>query len=216
MSEQQVAAVDSTAAPSTSVQQPAPAPVVNQQSEQEPAWLPDRLKRAEEKARKDMLAELGVADAKDVKAALKAIKDAEDAKKSETEKLNERLKSLEPLESEVTALRGAVAEMAKAALEGLTDRQREAVVDIAGDDPRAQLKAIQSLRSKGMLRADPTAPLPAPANTTRAPGAPAPTSPTTPDHVAAWQELQTRNPIKAAAYRIQHAAAINAAIAARK
>jgi len=198
-------------------QQPAaPALQVTQPSDAEPAWLPDRLKRAEENARKALLADLGVADAKDAKSALKAYKEAQESQKTEQQKLSDRLKSLEPLESEVASLKSVVTDMAKTAMDGLTERQREAIADIAGDDPRAQLKAISTMRAKGLLKADPAAPLPAPANTTKSPSAPNPSSPTQPDHVAAWQELQTKNPIKAAAYRIQHAASINAAIAARK
>jgi len=159
----------------------------------EPAWLPDRLARAKETARKELLQEYG-ADPDQVKAALKLAKELQDAKLTETEKLNAELTELRGAKAKAEALETIVKANAEQALAALDDRGRAFVASVAGSDPAVQLKTINELRASGLL--SPKAePVPMAANT--APAAPAPKVVMTPKESV----LQQYAELKADPYR---------------
>lgn len=154
----------------------------------EPAWLPDRLARAKESARKELLQEYG-ADPDQVKAALKLAKELQDAKLTETEKLNAELTELRGAKAKADALEQIVKANAEQALAALDDRGRAFVASAAGSDPAAQLRMINELRSSGMLAAQ-AQPVPMAANT--APAAPAPKVVMTPKESILQQYAELR------------------------
>lgn len=168
---------------------PAPA-----EPEKEPHWLPDRLRRSEEAARKAILKELGVENPKDAKAALDAYKADQEAKKSELQRAQERAAALEAAAAERDQYRSAVEAQAAADLATLTPEQRAAVESLAGDNPLKVSNAIRALRptwaapaTASVAPTAPAAPAPmaAPANTAAPAAAPRPTSPK-----SKWDEFQ--------------------------
>lgn len=198
-----VAPANGTPAPAAPAPPPGPAPI-GITSEQ----LKERLAEERDKSRKALLAELGFEKPEDLKTLVTTAKQRAEAEKTETERLTGRVKALEPLETEVAALREAVAAQAKDALAGLTESQRAAVVAVAGDSPAAQIKTIAALRptwaGAPAAPAAPAAP-PPPATTTPAGAAPAPAPSSSPtDHKAAYEALKTRNPVAAAQYLTRH------------
>ncbi len=208
--------------PAPSVAQPAApsAPQATQQTadDQNPPWLKGRLDRERDTVTRQLLAELGVTDAKDAKASIDALKKLQEAQKTEEQRLREQAARVQPLESEVASLKAAVAAQAAETLAALTDAQRAAVRDIAGDDPAAQLRTIVNLRKSGMLAAPASAttqqapaPVPPPASTTAAPAAPTSGGISPPNHLQTWMEMRKTNPILAAHYRVRYAAEITAA-----
>jgi hypothetical protein len=190
------AATPAPAAPATPAV-PAPA-----EPDKEPHWLPDRLRRAEEAARKAILKDLGVENPKDAKLALDAYKADQEAKKSELQKAQERAAALEAKANERDQYRSAVEAQAAADLASLTPEQRAAVEALAGDDPLKVSTAIRALRPTWAVSqtATPSAPvapaapppMAAPVNTAAPAAAPRPTSPK-----SKWdefQELERTNP----------------------
>lgn len=198
-----VAPANGTPAPAVTAPPPGPAPI-GITSEQ----LKERLAEERDKSRKALLAELGFEKPEDLKTLVTTAKQRAEAEKTETERLTGRVKALEPLETEVAALREAVATQAKDALAGLTESQRAAVLAVAGDSPAAQIKTIAALRPTWAgAPAAPAAPAepPPPATTTPAGAAPAPAPSSSPtDHKAAYEALKTRNPVAAAQYLTRH------------
>ena len=181
--------------------------------------LKARLESAKDAARREMLAELGVADTKNAKEALAELKRRQDAEKTETERLAARVAELEGKAAKADHATQVAARRAAAELSALTDAQRAYVTRAAGDDPLRQLETIDTLRETGLLvtapAAPPTAPsagaapspaLPTPPATT-APvgGAPPPSGTVSPvDHKATFDSLRKSNPVVAAAYARRH------------
>lgn len=192
------AGVPAAAAPAAPMTPAAAAPAVpivpaNAEPEKEPHWLPDRLRRSEEAARKAILKELGVENPKDAKAALDAYKAVQEANKSELQKAQERAAALEAKANERDQYRSAVEAQAAADLASLSPEQRAAVEALAGDDPLKVSTAIRALRPTWAAPAAPgnpsapaaPAPMAAPANTAAPAAAPRPSSPK-----SKWDEFQ--------------------------
>ena len=212
MSDQQSAAGQAPAAPSTSAQPAATAAPVAAPSapasNEDPHWLKPRL----EQAKASVLRELGVDDVEAAKKALAEAKAKADAEKTAAEKAAEYKAKFDTEAAEKARLAATVAEHAARMLMGLTAEQQKAVKDIAGDDAAAQLRAIGALQptwaaQRATQAAEAAAAAPAavaPATTSPAPSAPngAVTSP--PDHRAIYVELRRSNPFAAAAYAEQH------------
>jgi hypothetical protein len=203
---------------------PAPsAPVVApkaddfQREDKEPAWLPERLARERTAGIKDALKTLGVEDIKDAKAALDAHKASEEAKKTETEKLRAERDALSPKAKRVTELEAIISERATLEVAALTDAQKAAVARIAGDDPGAQLRAIDALKPTWATTpvAPSAAPIPKPATTSPTAAAPAPTAAPTDNKLATWEAIKATNPMMAASFFLQHQTEILAAKKAR-
>ena len=198
-----VAAPADTTAPVAPVATSAPAPTV--QTEQEPAWLAGRLAREREAVTKQILAELGVADTKDAKAALKTLRDAEAAKKTEEQRMRERIAALEPLEARAAALTATLDSLAQIELGKLSEAQRAAVLKVAGSDPQRTLDVITALRDSWAVQ---PAPVAAPTNTAPPASVPQPATPGAVNHLATWEALKRSNPVEAARFLVANRIAI--------
>ena len=151
-----------SAAPNATVQPaialpavPPPATQTNANAdEKDPPWLPDRLARAqktaskegEEKGRKALLAELGIDDPEVVKKLVSDKKKRDEDAKSQEQKLAEYQLREQQNQTRLKELEEAVKLDAAEQLASLTEEQRKAVVELAGDDPAKQRKAIATLR----------------------------------------------------------------------
>ena len=108
---------------------PAPAPVV---ADTNPAWLPGRLEQAVRVAREGFLAELGVANADEAKAAVEAARAAAAAKLTAEERAAELQTSNAALKTTAEKQAAAAKEMAGRMLMALTSEQQAAVTAFAG------------------------------------------------------------------------------------
>lgn len=179
--------------------------------EQRYPWLASRLGRERNK----LVKQLGLESLDEAKALLDEAKRLKAERLSETERMQARIKELESLAKDAEELRGSVAVQAKEAMSALTQAQREAVEDLAGESPSKQLKAIAKLRPTWAASAP--APLPPPASTAPATSsAPAPTASHSENHLATWERLKSIHPIAAAYYLDQHQIEISEARKARK
>lgn len=150
------------AAPNAPVQPAIAAPVVQPPvaqpnagaDDKDPPWLPERLARAqktavkegEEKGRKALLAELGIDDPEVVKKLVSDKKKRDEDAKSQEQKLAEYQLREQQNQARLKELEEAVKLDAAEQLALLTEEQRKAVVELAGDDPAKQRKAIATLR----------------------------------------------------------------------
>lgn len=147
------------AAPNVSAQPPAAQPPPAQadhdrEPEQDPKWLGKRLDRerkkiaadAEKDAKAKLLAELGVDDPDKVKRLLDDQRKREEAAKSQEQKIAEFQVREKDRESRLKELEETVKLDAAEQIAGLTEEQRKAVLELAGDDPAKQRKAIATLR----------------------------------------------------------------------
>lgn len=238
---------DPSAAPAASVQPAAMLPASKPDGEPEVRMTPAQFKArldetrvaAERRAAEQFAKDLGVSvdDAKKLIADAKAHNDAQ---KSEVQRLTERLAAEKARLAEFEAYKDAVEAQAAAELASLSDAQRAAVEDLAGESPAARLKAIAKLRptwaaaqkagddaakaatalaaaeaakaAEDAAKRAPPPKLPPPASTAPAAPPPVPAQPGTPtNHHAVYEALKVSNPAAAARYRVQHEAAIRAA-----
>lgn len=183
---------------------PAPAAVVPPVEDQNPPWLAGRLARAE----KTLLERLGVKDEDEVKTVLAARKAADDAAKTTEQKRIEAEARVKELEEEHGTLLETLGLVAQTKLAGLTEQQRKAVTDLAGDDVNLQLSLIESFAPTWAAQAVTPPPTAAPhaAVTPPASGtAPPPNAPATvvvspPDRKAEYAALKVKNPHAAALF----------------
>lgn len=181
-------------------------------------WFKERLARAEENAKKAALAELGIKDPAKAKEILTAAEKAAQEAKTTGEKLGEtstRLKELEEREASHLATFKAIAEQRMAAL---TEAQRKAVIDAAGDeDHETQILIIDAFAptwaaasaqaATAAAAASKTTPaVVTPPATGTAPPANAPpgTVVSQPNHKEVHAALQKTNPFAAAEYALAH------------
>lgn len=194
MSDPQAAAPQAEPAPAI----PAPAAQPDAPPPGDPNWLAPRLEQAKRTAENAILAQIGVKDAAEAKAALDAHKAALDAAKTEAERVAARIAEGDAAKARAAILETAVGTHADSELAKLDDAKRAAVVAIAGDDKAAQLRAIAALAPTwGASVATPPAAVtppaapPAAATTAHPPNAPAPaaTSQSEVDHKAVFDGL---------------------------
>lgn len=187
-------------------------PVAVPQNE-EPAWLPDRLKRAQESARSAVLAELGVANADEAKAAVAAARAAADAKKSAEERAAELSAQLTATKTTAERQSALAKEMAGRMFMALSPEHQKAVTDFAGDDPEKQYLAIKHFgptwaeaeRIKEAAATAAKTPAPAVTSTSPTPAAPASETPASPaDPKSVYETTRASNPFKAAAYGLSN------------
>ena len=176
-----------------------------QATQDDPNWLPARLERE----RKAIAKRFGAESLDDIDARLKKLGELEVERMSEAERLQTRIKQLEPLESETKALREAVSAMAKRELASLTEAQRAIVEDLTGGDAAKALAVIEKLRPTWAQQPAPIAPAAPPANTAPAAPAPQPVSPMTENHLATWERMRAENPMAAANYYLTHQRSIS-------
>lgn len=193
----------------TSVQKPESVTPVA--AERDPQWLGARLERA----RRELLKDIGVEDVKDAKLALAEFKKLQDAQKTEMEKARERISELEKVAARAKLYDEASKYDVEELLAGLTEVQRTTVLGIAGDDPLQIKNVVRQLRPTWVTAAaeakEPKR-VAAPVTTT------APTPNVTPahaghvDHYAVWQQLtEAKDLVAAAHYRLRHSQEIAAA-----
>ncbi len=118
---------------------------------------------------------------------------------------------------DLEGLRSVVAISAQREVNALPESHRAYVLAQAGDDPVAQMRAVEALRAHGLL---PSAPQVVPQGTTTLPAQPAPSpapSPANPEAsiLATYEALRAKSPQVAANYYVANAAAITRARAAR-
>lgn len=192
------------------------------------AWLKPRLERERASARTAAWKEAGFESEEDAKAAAKALREQREAEKAVAQKLAERDAELARVKSDAERLSAATREYAARMMFGLSDLQKKAVTDIAGDDPAAQIKAITVLTPTWAKEAEaqahaqaqqaaqaqqPAAPAAAPATPPASPAAPVGGGNTAPgrtapvggegspaNHRAVYDELRQKNPFAAARY----------------
>lgn len=200
MSDAQAAApgTDTPAAAPALIPPAAPPPAPDAGAQQDPNWLAPRLEQAKRAAETAVLAQLGVKDAAEAKAALDAYKAAQDAAKTEAERVAARIAEGDAAKARAAILETAVGTHADSELAKLDDAKRAAVVAIAGDDKAAQLRAIAALAptwaaavAATPAAVTPPAAPPAAATTAHPPTAPAPaaTTQTDVDHKAVFEGL---------------------------
>lgn len=192
--------------------------------EKDENWLKGRLDQAKKSGQKELLKSLGVDKPEDVKAALDRLKVLDEEKLTTEQKTAAKLAELEPKASRAVALEATVKAYADKELAGLSELQRAAVTNLAGEDPERVLKTIESLRptwgaSAGAAGAVETsgstgstgATGSAGASTTAAGKAPgAITNTESPvDHKAVYAGLLKTNPFEAPRYYDAHSKAIN-------
>lgn len=182
----------------------------------EPNWLPERIAQAKKNAadeeRAKVLAELGVSNPDEAKAAIAAAKAAAEANKTAETRAAELKAKFDGASATVASQGAVIAEIAARQMGVLTAEQSKAVKDIAGDDAAAQLRAISALQPTWGKPADPAAvvvaPAPAPpaAPLNTAPGHTAPNGAggSPPDQRAVYEQLQKQNPFAAAEHGLRH------------
>lgn len=178
-------------------------------AQEDPKWLPDRLKQAENSAVAKLLNGLGVDKPEALKAQLDKLRALEESQLSESEKVAKRIAELEPQAKRAEQLEGAVKLYADREFQSLSEPQRNAVTAIAGNDPASILKTIESLRPTWFQAAPATAPAAPPASTSAAPPPPAAAGGVSEtDHKSRFEQLKKENPFEAARYFGAHKAAI--------
>lgn len=223
----------------------------NKEPSELPPWVQKRIeqakrsgaKDAEAAARKAMLAELGIEDPDAVKKLLAEEKKRAEERKSLEQKAAERDVENANLKRERDELRESAKSFATAQMEALTEAQRNAVKELAGEDPAKQLKTIATLRatwgtvpvvpSQVPNAAAPEVPAPAQAPavppatkpaTATAPGATAPPAnggaPVVANHLEIYERMNDPAspdymPFRAGAYLLTHGRSIEEARKAR-
>jgi hypothetical protein len=200
MSEQQQGAPPAGGEPPAPPPEPAKPAVLTFTNEAFNKRLEEERASNEAKFRASFLKELGVEKLEDAKTRIAAAQKLEQDKLSETEKLNLRIKELEP--HQATAER--VGTRFKALVDGefgkLPEAAQKAIDEHAGGDAEKRFDMIELMRKSGALEAlskgavppEPPKP-PGPANS--GPGTPPPPPSGTPTKFEEWQAMKGRNPV---------------------
>lgn len=196
------------AATDTSAQQ-APTPALS--PEDTAKWLPARLARKEMEIAKS----LGADSIDELKARLAEAAEFKKSQLSEVEKLRAEAAELKNAAKERDEYKGAVSLQANAAMSALTEAQREAVLEAAGDSPVKQLRMIDKLKATWAPVAEAKKPVPAPASTAPVATAPAPAALGSENVLATYEALAKTNPVAAANYRLTNYNAYFEALNAR-
>lgn len=194
--------------------------------------LDETRSKTREEARLEFLKSFGVSDEAALKTAIAEQKRLEDEKRTDLEKRDALIKSLEPKAQRADELLTIVKTMAEEQEAALTEAQKAVVAQLAGDDPAKRISVIKALRSAlpaasvapatqpaaAPVAAQPRPPIQPGANTAPPP-APSPSGVTSPhvDHLATWNALKDRpdGGYSAAQYYNRNMAAIIAAQKAR-
>ena len=200
------------AAPPPAAAQPPPAEPTD------PTWLPARLEGAKKtganQREQELMRTWGVSSMAEVEAAIAAKKAADAANLSAEERARVAQAEAQTNAASLAKYRQAVSVQAAAELEKLTETQRAAVKEIAGDDPAEQVLTVARLRATwGTAPAGPAPPATnggtsQPGSTTTAPpagGAPPPAATSPTDYKAEHARLKQENPYAAAMYMNLHA-----------
>lgn len=172
----------------------------------EPAWLKARLEQAERSA----LHKLGVTDVEAAKKVLAEANALAESRKTAEQKAVEAANEARVAKAEAERLAATVTETSARMLVGLTDEQRAAVIQIAGDDPSQRIRTIHALQPvwAKVAPAPAAAPAAAPAPASTAPIASQPGDGTTSpvNHRAVYEQTRESNPFAAAIHGMKHSA----------
>lgn len=191
------------------VQETKAAPAIEAKTEakqDEQAWLKPRLEQAQRSAETGILKRFGVEKPEDLEAKLARLAELEKSQLSEQERVSLEMAELRAKAERAKALEESIGMVASREVSGLNELQKAAVLALAGTDPAAQLRTIESLRPTwaAMQVSAPAQVIP-PAQTSAAPSQPASAQLSQIDHKARFAELQKTNPFAAAAYAQKHA-----------
>jgi hypothetical protein len=200
----------------------APPPAAQSAKTFDEATVKQMIAAAEGERERAILKGLGVAEAKDAKAAIEAWRKAEEANKTELQKAIEKAAAHEADANALGGYKTKLESMVKADLDKLTPEQRGAVQRLAGEDPLKVADAIEVLRptwaqlapavtttaAPGAATIAAPPPMAPPANSGVPPAAPRPGTPK-----SKWDEfdqLRTNNDPRANAFYTLHSHAIEA------
>lgn len=163
------------------------------------AQLKERLTESSAAATRALLKEAGFEKLDDLKAALKSLDDLKTEKLSDREKLEKRIKELEPLAQRAQTVDGMLRGLVENQFNELPEGVRKAIDSTANGDPDKRLELMGLFRASGLLNqqtapaapAPPPAP-PAPASVTPAP-APQPSG--APTKFQEWEAMKARAPM---------------------
>lgn len=178
----------------------------------------ERLASAKAAERRALLDEFGITDPNEIKTLLEQKRQREDEQKTLEQRLAERDAALLTAQQQSQTYLDAIKQRAELEMGLLTDSQRKAVVDVAGEDHTARLRTIDALwptwntqqqtpaQASSQATQQPAEAQPAtPVQTAPAPSAPSPSAAAGEiDHRARYQELE-RNPFVKARYGAKYA-----------
>jgi hypothetical protein len=147
-----------------------------------------------------LLKDLGYEKPEDLKSALKSLKDLQDAGKTEKEKLEARLKELEPKANRHDAVTTMLNGLVETQFNKLPEAVRKAIDAKANGDADKRLEAISLLEASGLLNpavpapAVPPGPSPVPPPASVTPS-PAPPPSGAPSKFQEWELMKARHPI---------------------
>lgn len=211
---------DGTSSAIPPIAAPAPAPT-NDRGEEirlSSRELQKRLDETRESARARFVKDLGFEKPEDLKAVLKAAKDAEDAKLSEIERLRKQADEYKPRAERAAELEARLTALVDDQFKDLPEAVRTAIDEVAGGKAEDRLRMMDVFRKSGLLRAQtpatgaaptvgaaphaptlqqaPVAPM-APANTG---GAPPPRPVATRTKFEEYVDLEKTNPVAASIF----------------
>lgn len=176
------------------------------------AAFDERLAKAGEAAQRRFLKDLGFEKPDDVKEALKALKSLQDEKKSTQEKLEGRIKELEPKATRADVLAKRFESVVTAEFDKLPENIRTAIDKVADGDSEKRWEQIEVFRAAGVLGGQQQEPgKPPSAPKTSAPnGAPPPAKSGGLTKFDEWAQLREKNPVQASIFFRVNRAAIEA------
>lgn len=217
-------ATPTAVAPATPPAPPAP-PAAVQPAPGDPAWLNPRLAQAKTNAEIDLAKSLGFSSVDEMKAAATNGKKAADAAKTDATRVAELTTSLATANTTIATQRAVFVVQAAKEMATLTPEQQNVIKGIAGEDAEQQILTIEKLRPTWTAPAAPAAPataktpVAAPATTTAAPPGPATTvtvPPPVASYAAIYDDLLSKNPMKASAFYQAYGSQITAERAATR
>lgn len=123
------------------------------QGESDPAWLPARLQRAEEAARKKLLADMGIDDPLKAKQLIADAIQRHQDEMTEVQKAQARIAELEPLAQQAERIKQALEATVQKRIEALPEDWRDAVP--AFSDPVQTLEWLDKVAPKLTLQRPP-------------------------------------------------------------
>jgi hypothetical protein len=195
----QAANTPASGPPATAVPAAPAAALVNMTSDQ----LKERLKESGDSATRALLKEIGFDKPDDLKAALKKLGDLETASLTEKEKLEKRIKELEPKALRVDTVTTMLNGLVEAQFKALPASVQQAIDAQASGDPDKRLSLMAVFQASGLLAAasaaaaaaptTPAAPAPSPPVSVAPSPAPAPAGTLT--KFQEWEAMRSRSPM---------------------
>ncbi len=174
----------------------------------------ERLAKAASAAERKFLKDLGFDKPEDAKAALGKLRTLEDAQKTDRERLEGRIKELEPKASRADVLSKRFEATVTAEFNALDEKVRTAIDKLADGDADKRYEQMEFLRASGLLGATAAAPAAAPPasapKTTGPAGGPPPPANGAKSKFDEWSALREKNPVQASIFFRTNRAAIEA------